>query len=200
MTNATHRLNGTSPYDITTGASLLKAGSTVVFPTDTVYGVGAGAFSSTGIAKLYAAKIREAEKGIPVLLADLADLDQIAADVSQAAWDLAERYWPGALTLIIPKSSNLPANISPNHGIAVRIPDHDLCRDLIRQVGGAVAATSANISGQPAALSANDAFAQLDGRVDAIIDGGTVLGGVPSTIISLLEEQPKILRQGPIKI
>lgn len=200
MVHTTQRLNGTIPHEISTGASLLKTGHTVVFPTDTVYGVGTGAFKPAGIEKLYGAKIREVEKGIPVLLADIADLDQIAAEVSQAAWDLAEQYWPGALTLVIPKSPQLPTKISPNHGIAVRIPNHELCRDLIRQAGGAVATTSANISGQPAALSAADAFAQLNGRVDAIIDGGTVKGGVPSTIISLLGETPVVLRQGPINL
>ncbi|MFT5196673.1 MAG: L-threonylcarbamoyladenylate synthase [Cellvibrionaceae bacterium] len=200
MNHMTQRLNGLAKNDIAKGATLLKKGQVVVFPTDTVYGVGTGVFNELGIQKLYDAKVREAEKGIPILLADLADLEQVATQIPQLAWDLAEQYWPGALTLVIPKSPHLPANISPNFGIAVRIPDHELCRDLIRQAGGAVATTSANLSGQPAALSAADALAQLDGRVAAVIDGGTVSGGVPSTIISLLGKEPVVLRQGPIKL
>ena len=200
MNQTTLRLDGSDPSAIRQGATLLKAGRAVVFPTDTVYGVGTGAFNEEGIKRIYGAKVREAAKGIPVLLADISDLDQVAIDVPAAAWELAEQHWPGALTLVIPKHPNLPSNISPNHGIAVRIPDHELCRELIRQAGGAVATTSANLSGQPAAMSAADAFAQLDGRVAAIIDGGPVLGGTPSTIISLLEDKPVVLRQGPIKL
>lgn len=195
----TQRLNGFVRDEILAGAALIKAGQTVVFPTDTVYGVGSCAFNEEGIKRIYEAKIREADKGIPVLLADLTDLEQIAADIPQFAWDLAEQFWPGALTIIVPKNQKLPQNISPNIGIAVRIPAHEMCRELIRQAGGAVAATSANLSGQPAALSAADALAQLDGRVAAVIDGGAVYGGVPSTIVSILEEKPMVLRQGPIQ-
>jgi len=200
MAQITKKLHHTSQENVTQAANLLKAGYVVVFPTDTVYGVGTNPFSAEGIEKLYKAKIREAEKGIPVLLADLNDLDKVTADISQIAWDLAERFWPGALTLIVPKNDALPANISPNQGIAVRIPQHDLCRELIRQAGGAVAATSANLSGRPAAQSAAEALSQLDGRVAAVLDGGLATGGVPSTIISLLEKEPLVLRQGPIKL
>ena len=200
MDQTTRKLDGSDPSAITQGAALLKAGQTVVFPTDTVYGVGTGALNEEGIKRIYGAKVREAAKGIPILLADISDLDQVAIEIPRLAWELAEQHWPGALTLIIPKNRNLPSNISPNSGIAVRIPDHDLCRDLIRQAGGVVATTSANLSGQPAALSAADAIAQLDGRVAAVIDGGPVSGGIPSTIISLLEERPVVIRQGPIKI
>lgn len=200
MDHTTLKLDGSDPSAITQGAALLKAGQTVVFPTDTVYGIGTGAFNEEGIKRIYGAKVREAAKGIPILLADIADLDQVAIDIPQLAWELAEQHWPGALTLVIPKNQNLPSNISPNNGIAVRIPDHELCRELIRQAGGVVATTSANLSGNPAAMSAADALEQLDGRVAAIIDGGTVLGGTPSTIISLLENKPVVIRQGPIKL
>lgn len=200
MNQTTQQLDGFQPAAITHGAQLLQAGRTVVFPTDTVYGVGTGAFNEEGIQRIYEAKVRETTKGIPILLADLADLEQVAHDISPAAWELATQHWPGALTLIVPKNRQLPANISPNHGIAVRIPNHELCRELIRQAGGAVATTSANLSGQPAAQSAAEALAQLNGRVAAVIDGGPASGGIPSTIVSTLADKPVVLRQGPINI
>ncbi len=182
------------------GADLLKQGEPVVFPTDTVYGVGTNPLSATGVRKIYGAKIRPLDKGIPILLADISDLEKVAADFPQIAWDLAEQHWPGALTLIVPKNDLLPADISPNAGIAVRIPDHDLCRTLIREAGGAVAATSANLSGEPPAQTAAEALEQLDGRVAAVLDGGPVPGGLPSTIVSLMGDQPAVIRQGPVEI
>ena len=200
MVYTTQKLSGLSDSDIQTGTAFLKAGETVVFPTDTVYGVGTSAFSQSGIDKLYDAKIRPLDKGIPILLADLSDLEKVAIDFPLVAKELAEKHWPGPLTLIVAKHPDLPANLSPNEGVAVRIPSHELCRKLIRQAGGAVAATSANLSGQPAAQTAAEALNQLDGRVAAVIDGGNAPGGQPSTIISLMGSEPVIVREGPIKI
>lgn len=200
MSYTTLRLDGSLAADIETAAQHLQAGDPVVFPTDTVYGVGTSPLSAVGIDKIYTAKIRPLDKGIPILLADIDDLDKVAADFPQLAWDLAEQYWPGALTLIVPKHGQLPANISPNQGIAVRVPDHVVGRELIRQAGGAVAATSANLSGHPPAQTATDAIEQLDGRVAAVVDGGPVPGGISSTIVSLLDGKVAVVRQGPIEI
>ncbi len=200
MTISTLQLDGFDNAQLTRGAELLTRGEAVVFPTDTVYGVGTNPLSAVGVRKIYEAKIRPLDKGIPILLADVADLDKVAADFPQIAWDLAEQHWPGALTLIVPKNGQLPADISPNAGIAVRIPNHELCRELIRQAGGAVAATSANLSGQPPAQTAAEAGQQLNGRVAAIIDGGAVPGGQPSTIVSLMGDTPAVIRDGPVDI
>ena len=200
MAYTTLRLDGSLTADLETAAQQLNKGEPVVFPTDTVYGVGTSPLSAVGIDKIYAAKIRPLDKGIPILLADIADLDKVAADFPQQAWDLAQQHWPGALTLIVPKHAQLPNNVSPNQGIAVRVPDHPLSRELIRQAGGAVAATSANLSGHPPAQTAAEALAQLDGRVAAVVDGGRVPGGSPSTIVSLMGGKVTLVRRGPIKI
>jgi L-threonylcarbamoyladenylate synthase len=108
------------------------------------------------------------------------------------------RFWPGPLTLIVPLHPDLPANISPNDSIAVRIPDCEVARDLIRAAGGAVAATSANQSGQPPAQTGAEALAALDGLVTAVLDDGPTPGGVPSTIITFVDGQVRIIRAGPI--
>lgn len=200
MDVSTLQLGGSNSDHVAQGADLLKMGEPVVFPTDTVYGVGTNPLSATGVRKIYGAKIRPLDKGIPILLADIADLEKVAADFPKIAWELAEQHWPGALTLIVPKNRQLPSGISPNSGIAVRIPDHELCRALIRAAGGAVAATSANLSGQPPAQTAAEALEQLDGRVAAVLDGGPVPGGLPSTIVSLMGDQPAVIRQGPVEI
>lgn len=200
MVFSTLHFDGSNAEHIHAVATLLKAGEPVVFPTDTVYGVGTNAFSHHGIDKLYGAKVRESDKGIPILLADIDDLNKVAADFPPLASELAQAHWPGALTIIVPKNPNLPENISPNNGVAVRIPDHKLCRDLIRAAGGALAATSANISGQPPAQTAEAARVQLDGRVAAILDGGTVPVGTPSTIVSLMGDKPVVIRQGSIEL
>jgi len=200
MTVSTLQLDGSNNAQVAQGADLLQQGEPVVFPTDTVYGVGTNPLSITGVRKIYEAKIRPLDKGIPILLADIADLEKVAADFPQIAWEMAAKHWPGALTLIVPKNDLLPADISPNSGIAVRIPDHELCRALIREAGGAVAATSANLSGQPPAQTAAEALEQLDGRVAAVLDGGPVPGGLPSTIVSLMGDQPAVVRQGPVEI
>ncbi|HOU42524.1 MAG TPA: L-threonylcarbamoyladenylate synthase, partial [Promineifilum sp.] len=169
-----------------------------VFPTDTVYGIGVLPFDPVAIERLYAAKGRPAEKGIPVLLAEPADVAQIAADVPPAAAALMARFWPGPLTLIVPRQPTLPDNLSPNDTVAVRVPDHAVARALIRAAGGAVAATSANVSGQPAARSAGEALAALAGRAAAVLDDGPSPGGRASTIVDCTVQPPVILRVGPL--
>jgi L-threonylcarbamoyladenylate synthase len=194
----THLLNAQQPDAVTQAADWLRQGQLVAFPTDTVYGVGAAAFDEAAIEQLYQAKQRPISKGIPILMADLADLDKVAQAVPAAARRLMARFWPGPLTLIVPRHPDLPANISPNPGIAVRIPDCDVTRALIRAAGGAVAATSANQSGQPPAQTGSEALAALDGLVTAVLDAGHTPGGVPSTIISIVDGELRIIREGPI--
>ncbi|MEM7801343.1 MAG: L-threonylcarbamoyladenylate synthase [Chloroflexota bacterium] len=170
----------------------------VIFPTDTVYGIGVQPEQGVAIERLYAAKGRPSEKGIPVLVSDLGDLEKIVTHVPERAESWGAQFWPGPLTIILPKRAHLPPQISPNAGIAVRIPDHNQTRRLIRQAGGALATTSANRSGSPPAQNAQEAYGQLKGTVPYILDGGQVDGGVASTIVSLLEEEPVIIRTGPI--
>jgi len=194
----TLRLDADDPAAVALAAEHLRRGLPVVFPTDTVYGIGVLPFDPVAIERLYAAKGRPAEKGIPVLLAEPADVAQIAADVPPAAAALMARFWPGPLTLIVPRQPTLPDNLSPNDTVAVRVPDHAVARALIRAAGGAVAATSANVSGQPAARSAGEALAALAGRAAAVLDDGPSPGGRASTIVDCTVQPPVILRVGPL--
>jgi L-threonylcarbamoyladenylate synthase len=179
-------------------ARLLKAGELVAFPTDTLYGVG-GAFNDDGaVRRLFEVKERSLTKGIPVLLADSSDVEQVGAAIPDLARSLMARYWPGPLTIIVPRRAGLPDVLAPGDTIAVRVPDHDLARRFIRAAGGAIAASSANLSGQRPALTAAEALAALGGRVAAILDGGPVRVGQASTIVDCTVTPPKLVRQGPI--
>jgi L-threonylcarbamoyladenylate synthase len=155
---------------ITETAVFLLQGELAVFPTDTVYGVGVDAFNADAILKLYAVKQRTLDKGIPILLADLSDMAKVATTIPAAAQNAIEAFWPGPLTIIVPKHPALPDCISPNEGIALRIPANDAARALIRAVGGALATSSANLSGNPPACDGPTAFAELQGRIAAVLD------------------------------
>ena len=195
-----NRLSIHTSEDRRHAAELIQAKELVVFPTDTVYGIGAEVHSEAAIAALYAAKQRPLDKGLPVLLADASDVWQIAAGMSPLAQQLAEQYWPGPLTLIVSKRTDLPANLSPNDGVAVRVPDHDGTRAFIRLAGGAIASSSANIAAAPPARSADEADASLGGLVAAILDGGEVELGEPSTIVDCRAAEPVLVRQGPLAL
>jgi L-threonylcarbamoyladenylate synthase len=196
----TQRLRADQPGAIQETAEHLKQGRVVAYPTDTLYGVGVNAFSAEAIEQLYDVKERTLDKGIPILLADLEDLEKVAEAIPPLAQSLIEQYWPGALTLIVPKKSTLPANISPNDGIAVRIPAHNISRALIRAAGGAVATSSANKSGRPPARTAAEAFDALNGLVAAVLDGGPVEVGLASTVLDCMSNPPKVLREGPVTV
>ncbi len=179
-------------------AVFLSQGELVVFPTDTVYGVGVDAFNADAILKLYDVKQRPLDKGIPILLADLDDIAKVAADIPAAAQAAIRAFWPGPLTIIVPKHPDLPECISPNAGIALRIPDNDAARALIRAAGGALATSSANLSGHQPACDGPTALTELQSRVAAVLDDGPTPGNTPSTIVNFLETKQPILREGPI--
>lgn len=180
-------------------AELLYAGQLVAFPTDTVYGVGAPAFNAASVATIYIAKQRPPEKAIPVLIADVADLPRITADVPNLAHELIARFWPGGLTLVLPKRLNVPEIVSADMTVAVRIPDSDLARALMR-LTGPLAATSANRSGQASPITASDVMTQLGGRIAAVLDGGPCPGGVPSTVVDCVSSPPRVVREGAVSL
>lgn len=194
----TLRLPAREPGSLRIAAACILDGQPVAFPTDTVYGIGADPFDAAAIARLFAIKQRPMDKGIPVLLADLADLERIAASVPDSAAALIDRFWPGPLTLVLPRHPSLPAIIAPEQTVAVRIPDHDIARSFIRLAGGAVAASSANRSGQPPATSGEDALLNLDGLVAAVLDDGPSPGALASTVVDCTKSEPCVLRLGPI--
>jgi L-threonylcarbamoyladenylate synthase len=194
----TRRLDAADPTAIPAAADLLRRGLPVVLPTDTVYGVGVLPYDAAAVDRLYAVKGRPAEKGIPILLGDVADVAHVAGIIPPAAAALMAHFWPGPLTLIVPRRPELPANLSPDDTIAVRVPDHALARALIRAAGGAVAATSANVSGQPPARAADEALAVLGGRVAAVLDDGPSPGGMASTVVDCTVDPPVVRRAGPL--
>lgn len=178
----------------------LRTGELVAFPTDTVYGVGALAFDGEAVESIYAAKDRPIEKAIPILIADPADLSKVTASpLPPMAIKLASRFWPGPLTLVLPKLPTLPEAVSATDTVAVRVPDHEVARALLR-AAGPMAVTSANISGQLSPSTAEEVFDQLGGRIPLIIDGGRTPGGIPSTLVDCTGETPRILREGPVTL
>ena len=178
---------------------VLKGGGLVVFPTDTVYGVGAHAFMPKAVEKLYTAKIRPRDKAIPILLAKVEDLALVAEEIPEVAWELMERFWPGGLTLVLPKKAAVPDMVTAGQpNVAVRVPDHPVPRALIEGLGAPLAATSANLSGHPSPVTAEEVRAELGGRIELILDGGRCPGGIPSTVLDLTADPPAILRQGAI--
>jgi L-threonylcarbamoyladenylate synthase len=191
----------TSEIDaISQTAAAARAGHLVVIPTDTVYGVGCTVWEEAVIRRLYAAKMRPLHKAIPVLLADHADLKKIVAAVPPLAKALIDRFWPGPLTIVLPKRDHLPPVLSPHNTVAVRMPNHPAARAVIRAAGGAMAVTSANASGSPPALNAAAAYNALAGRVKVVLDDGRAPVGEPSTVLDLSGNEPKILRPGPLTL
>jgi len=182
-----------------TAFDILQRGGLVAFPTDTVYGVGALAFDGKAVESIYAAKDRPIEKAIPVLIADADDMEKIGIDIPDIAYQLAARFWPGPLTVVVPKKPTLPESVSATETVGVRVPDHEVARALLR-AAGPMAVTSANISGQPSPSTAQEVLAQLGGSIDLILDGGTTPGGVPSTLVDCMGEEIRILRKGPISL
>ena len=185
------------PSAISQADNLIRSGEVIAFPTDTVYGIGASAFQREAIEKIYQIKDRSHLKAIPILVADPADLQRITPPLSPTARRLVNRFWPGALTLVLPILPSLPRILSPTPTIGVRIPDHTTVRELLRVVGP-LAATSANLSGDNPALNADQVEANLGSRIQLILDGGKVPGGIPSTVVDCSGDQPVLLREGPL--
>jgi L-threonylcarbamoyladenylate synthase len=190
-------LSAKDPETLLLALAVLQTGGLVAFPTDTVYGLGALAFHSAAVRRIYAAKDRPVEKAIPVLIADPADLEKVTLEVPSFAVRLASRFWPGPLTLVVEKHPDLPETVSAGSTVGVRVPDHPVARALLR-AAGPMAVTSANISGQPSPSTAQAVLAQLGGRIELILDGGKTPGGVSSTVVDCTGIQPKILRPGPV--
>jgi L-threonylcarbamoyladenylate synthase len=187
----------TSSYALPRALEILRLGRLVAFPTDTVYGIGALAFNEKAVRSIYTAKDRPLEKAIPILIGDMDDLDQVAMYIPGMAHLLALRFWPGPLTILVPKKPDLPEAVSAASTIGVRVPDHDIARALLR-AAGPMAVTSANLSGHASPTTAEEVFGQLGGRIELIIDGGKTPGGMPSTLVDCTGDEIRVLRDGPI--
>ncbi|HEY3345925.1 MAG TPA: L-threonylcarbamoyladenylate synthase [Anaerolineaceae bacterium] len=185
------------PQAVTRALEMFLLGEIVAFPTDTVYGLGTAAFSAAGIERLFAAKGRDTNKAIAVLLGGVDQLEQVTVGLSENARRLAESFWPGALTLVVTRHPDLPEVISPLPTVGVRIPNHAALLAMLRR-SGPLATTSANQAGKENPHTAQDVVAQLDGQMALVLDGGRTPGGFPSTVVDCTSEQIRVLREGPI--
>jgi len=181
----------------------IEAGECVVLPTDTVYGIGADAFSPDAVQRLLDAKGRGRDMPPPVLIGEPSLIRALAVDVPEAAKELIERHWPGPLTIICRMQPSLRMDLGENENtIALRVPDHELAREILRRTGP-MAVSSANRSGQPAALTCDEAIDQLGDAVSVYLDGGELAGsgGAPSTIVDFTRsDDGEILRVGALSV
>ena len=178
---------------------MLRVGGIVCFPTDTLFALGADAFNAEAVERVYLAKGRDHGQGLPVLLADSQQLSKVAIDLPPSAWKLATRYWPGALTMVVKRSPDLPDIVSGGATtVAVRVPDHPVARELIREFGRPVIGTSANRSGGSDALVLEDVLEELGPWLDYAVGEGTLPAGQPSTIVDLTSSRPEVIREGAI--
>ena len=184
---------------MTAAAEALRSGKTVVFPTETVYGIGANAYDDEAVRKIFAAKGRPSDNPLIIHLADLSQIEQAAAGISEEAYRIAERFMPGALTVVLEKNPEISAAACAGLSTAaVRIPDNEYARDLIRRAGVPVAAPSANISGKPSPTKPEHAVHDMDSRADIILLGDSCRIGLESTIIDCTVSPFVLLRPGGV--
>lgn len=180
-------------------ADILKNGGLVALPTETVYGLGANGLDENAVAKIFIAKGRPQDNPLILHVADPAQMEDICHDIPQAAWRLAQAFWPGPLTMVLPAKDIVPKGTTAGLStVAVRCPDSDLTRSIIRLSGVPIAAPSANLSGTPSTTTAAHVLHDHNGKIDAIVDGGACRVGVESTIVDLTEQPPRLLRPGGI--
>lgn len=185
--------------DIARAAEILRSGGIVAFPTETVYGLGADALNPRAVARVFTIKRRPPNHPLIVHLPDVSYLKDWACDIPPAAYQLAEKFWPGPLTLILKRAAMVPDNVTGGQGsVGLRVPGHPMALALLEKFGGAVAAPSANRFGHVSPTRAEHVREELGSEVDMILDGGPCQVGLESTIVSLLDARPLILRPGAI--
>ena len=181
------------------GVSILRQGGVVAYPTDTLYGLGVDITQPAAVEQVFEIKGRPQGMPLPVLLSGPETLSMVSDNVPPLAWTLAHRFWPGPLTLVVPRASNVPAIIAARGWtIAVRVPDHPVPRELSRLLGSPITGTSANWSGGPSPQTAEEVRRQLGDRVGLIIEGGPPPVGRASTVLDITQSPPRILRLGAI--
>lgn len=182
---------------IDTAARLLKKGEVVAIPTETVYGLAANALSDTAVRKIFAAKGRPQDNPLISHIASLDMLEMVASDIPDSAFQLAAAFWPGPLTLVLPRGGRVSDAVCAGLSTAaVRMPSHTVARAIIARSGVPLAAPSANLSGSPSPTTARDVLADMQEKISLIVDGGACAVGVESTVVSLVGQEPVLLRPG----
>lgn len=180
-------------------AGLIRRGEVVVIPTDTFYGLAADPFNLSAVARIYEIKGRPERKALPILVASLDQAEELAGDLPDTFLTLAERFWPGALTLVVDASSRIPLKVTGNTGrVALRLPDSRVPAALIAAAGTPLTGTSANLSGFAACVDAQQVIKQMGERLPLILDGGKSGARLASTVVELRGEGWQIVREGPI--
>ena len=189
--------------DIETAGAILANGGLVAIPTETVYGLAADALSGAAVARIFEAKGRPMDNPLIVHVASFEDISRfrLVSEIPDVAYVLAKRFWPGPLTMIMKKGEAIPDEVSAGlDTVAVRFPSHPVAQAIIRAAGTPLAAPSANLSGSPSPTTAQHVMNDMDGRIDAVLDGGSCEVGVESTVITLVPEVPRVLRPGGVTV
>ncbi len=195
----TRYLHANDPQTPEIAAQIIRSGGLVAIPTETVYGLGANGLDEQAVAKIFKAKGRPQDNPLILHISGPEQIELFCHHIPQKAYDLAEAFWPGPLTIVLPVRENVPRRTTGGLAtVAVRCPDNDVTRQIIRLSGVPIAAPSANISGKPSTTTAEHVLHDHDGKIDAIVDGGSCRVGVESTIVDLTEERPRLLRPGGI--
>ena len=192
-------LSAADPAAAPTAAHLLRMGQLVAIPTETVYGLGANGLDEEAVARIFEAKGRPQDNPLILHISDVSQMELFCRDIPKSAYQLAEAFWPGPLTMVLPARDIVPRRTTAGlDTVAVRCPDHWVTREIIRLSGVPIAAPSANISGKPSTTTAQHVLHDHDGKIAAVVDGGPCRVGVESTIVDLTEERPRLLRPGGI--
>ncbi len=191
------RLVGMSTDDIKEAAKLVREGGVIAYPTDTVYGLGCNPFDTDAVDRLVKAKER-IKGSLPILVSSLIDAERLG-EISSLATRLANRFWPGPLTLVVRSCGDFPARVTGDTFlVGLRIPNHETAGRLIKECGGALIGTSANISGHASLKTADDVFRELEGRIDLVVVGGPAPIGRESTVVRVIGEEVTVLREGAV--
>ena len=189
--------------DINTAGKILSCGGLVAIPTETVYGLAADALNGQAVAKIFAAKGRPMDNPLIVHIAAFEDIDRfsLVREIPAAAYTLAQAFWPGPLTIIMRKGKAIPDEVSAGlDTVAIRFPSHPVAQAVIRAAKTPLAAPSANISGSPSPTAAEHVISDMNGKIDAVLDGGECAVGLESTVITLAADVPRVLRPGGVTV
>lgn len=195
------KINPENPEDklIDKCVKIIKKGGSVVYPTETVYGLGVDVFNDKACAKVFDIKNRDKSKALIVHVNSIFEVKKVAKDIPEMAYKLMEKYWPGALTIVLKKSEIISDIVSQNENVGVRIPNNKIELKLLEKCGTCITGTSANISGKESIVDPKNAYKELKRRVNIVIDGGVCEMGEPSTIVDLSTGNIKLIREGSIK-